>query len=269
MKKLVVYINKVDTIDDSDMVELVELDTRDVLTEYGFDGDNTPIITGSALCAMEDRNQELGVNSINTLLDAVDEWIPEPMRELDKPFLLPVETVYGIPGCGTVVTGRVERGEMKKGDAAEFVGLKSGLQTKIIGLEMFKQKLEVGRAGDQLGALVRGVKREDVKRGMVLCPPGSVLSHTQLKAQVYLMKKDEGGRHTPVVNNYSPQLFTRTANVNTSVLLPEGVEMFMPGDNKELTLTLKHDIPLEMGQRFTLRDGGKTIGYGVVNQIIQ
>jgi elongation factor Tu len=217
----------------------------------------------------KDRNPEIGVEAIKKLLDSVDEWLPDPTRELDKPFLMPVEGIFSIPGRGTVVTGRVERGEMKKGDMAEFVGLKSNIKTTITGLETFKQQLEVGQAGDQLGVLVRGVKREDVRRGMILCPPGSVVSHTQLKGQVYILKKDEGGRHTPFVNNYSPQLYTRTASVNTSMVLPEGVEMVMPGDDTELTLSLKHDIPLETGQRFTLRDGGKTIGHGVVTQILQ
>jgi elongation factor Tu len=269
VKNIVVFINKVDMIEDQEMVELVELEMREALAEFGYDGDNTPIVTGSALCAMEDRNPEIGVEAIKKLLDSVDEWIPDPMRELDKPFLMPIEGIFSIPGRGTVVTGRVERGEMKKGDAAEFVGLKSNVKTTITGLETFKQQLEVGQAGDQLGVLVRGVKREDVRRGMILCPPGSVVSHTQLKGQVYILKKEEGGRHTPFVNNYSPQLYTRTASVNTSMMLPEGVEMVMPGDDTELTLVLKHDIPLETGQRFTLRDGGKTIGHGVVTQILQ
>jgi elongation factor Tu len=218
---------------------------------------------------MEDKNPELGRNSIIELLKAVDEWIPTPVRDLDKPLLLPIEDVFSISGRGTVVTGRIERGVVKKGQDVEIVGQRAQMKTVVTGLEMFHKMLDQGQAGDQLGALVRGIKKEDIRRGMVLCQPGSVKSHTVFKAQVYILKKEEGGRHTPFITNYSPQLYTRTADVTSSIELPSGKDMVMPGDDTELTITLKSDIPLEAGQRFTLREGSKTVGTGVITSILQ
>lgn len=269
VKSVVIFINKVDMTNDSEMIDLVELEMREVLSEFGFDGDNTPVLKGSALCALEDKNPEIGRDAVLKLLEEVDNWIPTPERDYEKPFLLPVEDVFSIAGRGTVVTGRVERGTIKKGVPAEIIGLGVNIKTTITGLEMFHKNLDDGQAGDQLGALIRGVKREDIRRGMVVCHPGAITSHSQIKAQLYVLKKEEGGRHTPFVTNYAPQLFSRTANVTAIVQLPKDKELVMPGDDVELTLTLKNDIPLEKEQRFTLREGHKTVGMGVVTDIVK
>jgi elongation factor Tu len=235
----------------------------------GYDGENTPIVTGSARCALEDKDHQIGSDSIFKLLEEVDRWIPLPERDVDKSFLLPVEDVYSISGVGTVVTGRIERGIVRRGDKVDIVGLKSKLKTVIKDVQMFHKSLDEGKAGDQLGALLRGVKRDEVRRGMVVCEPGTVKSHSNFKAQVYVLEKEKGGRHTPFVSNYSPQLYTRTADICAVLTLPEGVEMIMPGDNTELTLKLREDLPIEIGQRFTLREGNRTVGTGVVTEIIE
>lgn len=269
IKHLVVYLNKADAVDDEEVLELVELEMREVLSEYGFDGDNTPIISGSALYALEDKEPEMGRETIVKLLKAVDEHIPTPDRELDKPFLLPVEDVFSIPGRGTVVTGRVERGTVKTGDEVEFVGHGAKGKTTITGIEMFHKLLDRGEAGDNLGALLRGTKREEVKRGMVLCAPGTIQPHTQFEAQVYILKKEEGGRHKPFVSNYQPQMYIRTADVSATITLPEGKDFVMPGEDASFTIKLMFDIALETGLRFTLREGSRTVGTGVVTKIIK
>ncbi|XP_032236770.1 elongation factor Tu [Nematostella vectensis] len=268
VKDIVVYVNKADMIDDPELLELVELELRELLSEYGYDGDNTPIIIGSALCALEGKNDDLGINSIKKLLEAVDSHIPTPARDLDKPFLLPIEDVFSISGRGTVVTGRIERGVIKKGDEVEFVGHGSKIKTTVTGIEMFHKILDRGEAGDNLGALVRGVKREDVKRGMVLCQPGTVKSHSKFEAQVYILKKEEGGRHKPFVTSYTPQMYVRTGDVAATITLPEGKEFVMPGEDASFTVQLLFDVPLEQGLRFTLREGSKTVGTGVVTKIL-
>ncbi|XP_064392823.1 elongation factor Tu, mitochondrial-like isoform X2 [Halichondria panicea] len=224
--KLVVFINKADVINDPEVLELVEMEMREVLEHFKYDSENTPIIIGSALCALEGKNPEMGAESIMTLLNAVDEWIPEPVRVFDKPFLMPVENTYSIPGRGTVVSGQIERGKIKKGDEVEFVGYRSKLKTIVTGLEMFRKSLDFGQAGDQLGALVRGIKRDEVRRGMVMCAPGTVTGHTKIQAQVYVLKKEEGGRHKPFVTGFQPQLFTRTADMTVTMALPEGTSNF-------------------------------------------
>ncbi|EDV22622.1 expressed hypothetical protein [Trichoplax adhaerens] len=267
VKHMVVYVNKADTIDDNEMLELVELEIRDLLQEHGYDED-TPVIIGSALCALENRNPELGVKSVEKLMEAIDAHIPIPERELDKPFLLPVEGVFSIPGRGTVVTGCLERGIIKKGSDAEFVGKKSNIKTVITGIEMFHKNLDQAQAGDNMGALVRGIKREDIKRGMVLCAADTVKSYTKAKAQLYMLSTEEGGRKTPIVTNYAPVLYTRTADVAARVELPSGKEMCMPGEDCEVTFTLQSDLPLEEKQRFTLRDGHSTVGTGIITQIL-
>ncbi|KAL9981507.1 hypothetical protein ACROYT_G010214 [Oculina patagonica] len=263
VKHLVVYLNKADIVEDEEVLELVELEMREVLSEYGYDGDNTPIITGSALCALEDKNPEMGKDSILKLLEAVDEYIPTPARDLDKPFLLPIEDVFSIAGRGTVVTGRVERGTIKSGDEVEVVGHGSKAKTIVTGIEMFHKLLDRGEAGDNLGALVRGLKREDVKRGMVLCAPGTVKSHTKFEAQVYILKREEGGRHKPFVSNYQPQMYIRTGDVAATITLPEGKDFIMPGEDATFTIKLMFDIAIEQGLRFTLREGSRTVGTGV------
>jgi len=267
--KLVVFINKIDQTDDPEMVELVEMEMRDMLSQYGYDGSNTPIIAGSALAAIEDRNPEIGKQAIVKLMNAVDSYIPTPKRELDKPFLHPVEGVHSIAGRGTVITGRIERGVVTKGMEVQIVGFGSKISTSVTGIEMFHKQLDVGEAGQNVGLLLRGLKREDVKRGMVVAAVGSIQSHKKIKAKIYALNKDEGGRHTPFVSNYCPQLFTRTADVSCFVKLPDDVSMVMPGDTVEADLTFFSDIAIENGSRFTLREGGKTVGTGIVTQVIE
>ncbi|XP_065055274.1 elongation factor Tu-like isoform X1 [Rhopilema esculentum] len=269
VKNLVVFINKADAVDDKEMLDLVELEMREILSQYGYDGDNTPVIIGSALCALEDRENEIGYNAILKLLEAIDSHIPTPTRDLDKPFLLPVEDTFSISGRGTVVSGRVERGRINKGDEVEITGHGTTLKTTVTGLEMFHKQLDNGQAGDNLGALVRGIKREDVKRGMVMCAPGSIKSYTKFDAQVYILKKEEGGRHKPFVSNYTPQLYVRTADVAAAIKLPEGVSFVMPGDDAKFSMALMHPLPIEIGTRFTLREGSRTVGTGVVTNLIE
>ena len=265
--QLVVYMNKVDQVDDDEILELVELEMRELLSYYNFDGDNIPIIKGSALAALEGRNDEIGKNSIYELMKAVDEYIPQPPRPTDKPFLMPVEDVFSISGRGTVVTGRVETGIVKVGEEVEIVGLKDTRKTVVTGVEMFRKLLDQGMAGDNIGALVRGVGREEVERGQVLCKPGSVNPHTEFSAEVYVLSKDEGGRHTPFFANYRPQFYFRTTDVTGEVILPEGTEMVMPGDNVTIGVKLIAPIAMDPGLRFAIREGGRTVGSGVVSSI--
>jgi elongation factor Tu len=264
---LVVYMNKVDQVDDPEILELVELEVRELLSSYDFPGDDIPIVKGSALAALEGRDDEIGKNSINELMKAVDEYIPQPPRPTDKPFLMPVEDVFSISGRGTVVTGRIETGIVKVGDEVEVVGLRDTQKTVVTGVEMFRKLLDQGEAGDNVGALVRGLKREDVERGQVLCKPGSVKPHTEFAAEVYVLSKDEGGRHTPFFANYRPQFYFRTTDVTGEVILPEGTEMVMPGDNVALSVKLIHPIAMDEGLRFAIREGGRTVGSGVVSKI--
>jgi len=264
---LVVYMNKVDQVDDEEILELVELEIRELLSSYGFDGDNIPIVKGSALAALEGRDDAIGKNSIYELMKAVDEHIPQPPRPTDKPFLMPVEDVFSISGRGTVVTGRVETGIVKVGEEVEIVGLKDTRKTVVTGVEMFRKLLDQGEAGDNIGALVRGVGREEVERGQVLCKPGSVKPHTDFSAEVYVLSKDEGGRHTPFFANYRPQFYFRTTDVTGEVVLPEGTEMVMPGDNVSLEVKLIAPIAMDEGLRFAIREGGRTVGSGVVSKI--
>ncbi|KAK4691662.1 elongation factor Tu, partial [Phenoliferia sp. Uapishka_3] len=271
IKKLVVYINKVDQVDDEEMLELVEMEMRDLLGTYGFDGEATPIVKGSALAALEDRDDKIGKESVLELMRQVDAWLDQPLRDLEKPFLMPVEDVFSIQGRGTVVTGRVERGTILKGAEIEIVGLGSQLKTTLTGIEMFHKELDRGEAGDNMGALLRGVKREQIKRGMVLAFPGSVKPTRKFAASCYILTKEEGGRYTPFMNNYRPQLFIRTSDVTVGLTFPEGTEnpdekMVMPGDNVTVIGDLVHDIALEVGSRFTLREGGKTVGTGIVTE---
>ncbi|XP_002159524.1 elongation factor Tu isoform X1 [Hydra vulgaris] len=270
VKNLCVFINKADMVDDKEIMDLVEMEIRELLTEYGYDGDNTPVIGGSALCALEGKKPELGVQKIQELLAAVDSHIPLPKRDLDKPFLMPVEDSFSISGRGTVITGSIERGIVKKGDELELVGHSNvPIKTVATGLEMFHKSLEQGQAGDNLGALVRGLKREDVKRGMVLCAPGTVKAYTKCKAQVYILKKEEGGRHKPFVSNYTPQMYVRTGDVAATITLDAGKEFVMPGEDASFSLTLMHPTPLEKGLRFTMREGSKTVGTGVITEVIE
>jgi len=264
---LVVYMNKVDQVDDEEILELVELEMRELLSSYGFEGDDIPFVKGSALAALEGRDDAIGRDSINALMAAVDSWIPQPPRPTDKPFLMPVEDVFSISGRGTVVTGRVETGIVKVGEEVEIVGLKDTRKTVVTGVEMFRKLLDQGEAGDNIGALVRGVKREDVERGQVLCKPGSVTPHTEFTAEVYVLSKDEGGRHTPFFANYRPQFYFRTTDVTGEVILPEGTEMVMPGDNLTLSVKLIAPIAMDPGLRFAIREGGRTVGSGVVSTI--
>src|SRR5881397_7130 len=264
---MVVYLNKVDQVDDPELLELVELEIREELSKRDFDGDNIPIITGSALAALEDTNEETGKQSILKLMAAVDEWIPQPERPLDRPFLMPIEDVFSISGRGTVVTGRVEQGIVKVGEEVEIVGIRDTQKTVVTGVEMFRKLLDQGQAGDNIGALLRGVGREDVERGQVLCKPGSIKPHTDFKAEVYVLSKDEGGRHTPFFANYRPQFYFRTTDVTGEVLLPEGTEMVMPGDNVNLGVKLIAPIAMDPGLRFAIREGGRTVGAGVVASI--
>ncbi len=264
---MVVYLNKVDQVDDPELLELVELEIREELSKRDFDGDNIPIIAGSALAALEGKNDEIGKESILKLMDAVDEWIPTPDRPLDKPFLMPIEDVFSISGRGTVVTGRVEQGVVKVGEEVEIVGIRDTQKTVVTGVEMFRKLLDQGQAGDNIGALLRGVGREDVERGQVLAKPGSITPHTDFSAEVYVLSKDEGGRHTPFFANYRPQFYFRTTDVTGEVQLPEGTEMVMPGDNVNLGVKLIAPIAMDPGLRFAIREGGRTVGAGVVANI--
>jgi elongation factor Tu len=264
---LVVYMNKVDQVDDAEILELVELEIRELLSSYGFDGDAIPVIPGSALAALEGRDDAIGKDSINKLMAAVDEFIPQPPRPTDKPFLMPVEDVFSISGRGTVVTGRIETGIIKVGEEVEIIGIKDTKKTTVTGVEMFRKLLDQGEAGDNVGALIRGVGREEVERGQVLAKPGSVTPHTEFAAEVYVLSKDEGGRHTPFFANYRPQFYFRTTDVTGEVILPEGTEMVMPGDNIALSVKLIAPIAMDEGLRFAIREGGRTVGSGVVSKI--
>jgi len=266
---IVVFLNKADKIDDKELLELVELEVRELLTKYGFPGEKTPIIHGSALKAMEGDQGPLGVPSILQLLEAVDTYIPTPQRPIDKPFLMPIEDVFTISGRGTVVTGRIERGIVKVGDEIEIVGLRPNQATIVTGVEMFRKVLDEGQAGDNVGVLLRGTKKEDVERGMVLSKPKSITPHTKFKAEIYVLAKEEGGRHTPFFNGYRPQFYFRTTDVTGSVELPAGTEMVMPGDNIQMTVTLIAPIAMEDGLRFAIREGGRTVGAGVVAKVIE
>jgi elongation factor Tu len=266
---LVVYLNKVDMVDDAELLELVELEVRELLSKYDFPGDEIPIIQGSALFALEGRNPELGHDSVLKLMDAVDAYIPQPERPVDQPFLMPVEDVFSISGRGTVATGRVERGAVKVGEEVEIVGLRPTAKTVVTGVEMFRKLLDQGQAGDNIGALLRGTKREDVERGQVLCKPGSVKPHTKFKAEAYVLTKDEGGRHTPFFTDYRPQFYFRTTDVTGVVTLPEGTEMVMPGDNVTMDVELIVPIAMEEKLRFAIREGGRTVGAGVVASITE
>ena len=265
--QLVVFMNKVDLVDDAEILELVELEIRELLSSYDFDGDNIPVIPGSAKAALDGVNEELGRGAVLKLMEAVDSYIPQPERPLDKPFLMPIEDVFSISGRGTVVTGRVETGVVKVGEEVEIVGLKDTRKTVVTGVEMFRKLLDSGQAGDNIGALIRGVGREEVERGQVLCKPGSIKPHTEFTSQVYVLSKEEGGRHTPFFANYRPQFYFRTTDVTGEVKLPEGTEMVMPGDNVELGIKLIAPIAMDPGQRFSIREGGRTVGSGVVSTI--
>jgi len=265
--QLVVFMNKVDLVDDAEILELVELEIRELLSSYDFDGDNIPVIQGSAVCALNGTKPEIGHDAVLKLMQAVDEFIPQPERPLDKPFLMPIEDVFSISGRGTVVTGRVETGVVKVGEEVEIVGLKDTRKTVVTGVEMFRKLLDQGQAGDNIGALIRGVGREEVERGQVLCKPGSIKPHTDFSSEVYVLSKEEGGRHTPFFANYRPQFYFRTTDVTGTVELPEGTEMVMPGDNIQLGVKLIAPIAMEEGLRFSIREGGRTVGAGVVSSI--
>jgi len=266
---MVVYLNKADMVDDEELLELVELEIRELLSSYDFPGDEIPIIKGSALKALEGEKSELGEDSITRLMEAVDSYIPQPERAVDRPFLMPVEDVFSISGRGTVATGRVERGIIKVGEEIEIVGIKKTAKTTVTGVEMFRKLLDEGRAGDNIGALLRGVKREDIERGQVLAKPGSITPHTKFKAEAYVLTKEEGGRHTPFFNGYRPQFYFRTTDVTGIAELPAGVEMVMPGDNVAMTINLITPIAMDEGLRFAIREGGRTVGAGVVASIIE
>jgi elongation factor Tu len=266
---IVVYLNKVDMVDDPELLELVELELRELLSKYNFPGEEIPIVRGSALFALEGRNPELGHDSVLKLMDAVDSYIPQPERPVDQPFLMPVEDVFSISGRGTVATGRVERGAIKVGEEVEIIGLRPTAKTTVTGVEMFRKLLDQGQAGDNIGALLRGTKREEVERGQVLCKPGSVKPHTRFKAEAYILTKDEGGRHTPFFTNYRPQFYFRTTDVTGVVTLPEGTEMVMPGDNITMDVELIAPIAMEEKLRFAIREGGRTVGAGVVSAITE
>jgi elongation factor Tu len=266
---MVVYMNKVDQVDDEELLELVEMEIRELLTSYDYPGDDIPIIRGSALHAMNGTQPEIGENSIKALMAAVDEYIPTPARAVDQPFLMPIEDVFSISGRGTVVTGRIERGVINVGDSIEIVGIKDTKTTTCTGVEMFRKLLDRGEAGDNVGVLLRGIDREGVERGQVLCKPKSVLPHTKFEAEAYILTKEEGGRHTPFFANYRPQFYFRTTDVTGTVMLPEGTEMVMPGDNLKFTVELIAPIAMEDGLRFAIREGGRTVGAGVVSKIIE
>ena len=273
VQHIVVFVNKVDMMDDPEMLELVEMEMRELLSQYGFDGDNVPIVMGSALCALEDKRPEIGEQAVLKLLDAVDEYIPTPQRDLEKPFLLPVEDIFSISGRGTVVTGRVERGNLKKGEEVEIVGHNTTpLKTTVTGIEMFRKELDQAMAGDNAGILLRGIRRDQLKRGMVLAKPGSVKAHTKFLASLYILSKEEGGRHSEFGENYRPQMFVRTADVTVVLKFPAEAEdhsmQVMPGDNVEMECELIHPTPLEVGQRFNIREGGRTVGTGLITRIL-
>jgi elongation factor Tu len=267
---LVVYLNKVDQVDDPELLELVELEVRELLSQYEFPGDDIPVIKGSALFALEGKDEaDLGKKSVLELMDAVDTYIPQPQRAMDRPFLMPIEDVFSISGRGTVVTGRIERGIVNVGDEIEIVGIKPTQKTVCTGVEMFRKLLDRGEPGDNVGVLLRGVKREEVERGQVLCKPGSITPHTKFSAETYVLTKEEGGRHTPFFSNYRPQFFFRTTDVTGTIGLPEGTEMVMPGDNVTMQVELIHPVALEQGSRFAIREGGRTVGAGVVANIVE
>ena len=266
---IVVYMNKADMVDDAELLELVEMEVRDLLSSYDFPGDDVPIVTGSALKALEGEDSEIGTQSIDKLIAVMDEYFPEPERDTDKPFLMPIEDVFSISGRGTVVTGRIERGIVRVGEEIEIVGIKDTEKTTCTGVEMFRKLLDQGQAGDNVGVLLRGTKREDVDRGQVLSAPGTINPHTKFEAEIYILSKDEGGRHTPFFNGYRPQFYFRTTDVTGSVELPAGVEMVMPGDNIKTVVTLIVPIAMEEGLRFAIREGGRTVGAGVVSKIIE
>ncbi|MEX1081292.1 MAG: elongation factor Tu, partial [Halofilum sp. (in: g-proteobacteria)] len=266
---IVVYLNKADMVDDAELLELVEMEVRELLSSYEYDGDNAPVVTGSALKALEGDQSEIGVPSIIRLMEAMDDFIPVPERAVDQPFLMPVEDVFSISGRGTVATGRVERGVVKTGEEIEIVGLHDTQKTTVTGVEMFRKLLDQGEAGDNVGLLLRGVKRDDIERGQVICKPKSITPHTRFEGEVYVLSKEEGGRHTPFFPGYRPQFYFRTTDVTGSVDLPEGTEMVMPGDNVSITVTLIAPIAMEEGVRFAIREGGRTVGAGVVSKIIE
>ena len=265
---IVVFLNKVDMVDDAELLELVEMEVRELLTKYDFPGDDTPIIKGSALKALEGDSSDIGEGAMKQLADAVDSFIPEPARPVDQSFLMPIEDVFSISGRGTVVTGRIERGIVKVNEEVEIVGIRDTQKTTCTGIEMFRKLLDEGRAGDNAGVLLRGTKKEDVERGQVLCKPGTITPHTKFEAEVYILTKEEGGRHTPFFKNYRPQFYFRTTDVTGSVTLPDGTEMVMPGDNIKLTVELIAPIAMEEGLRFAIREGGRTVGAGVVSKVL-
>jgi elongation factor Tu len=266
---IIVFLNKCDMVDDAELLELVEMEVRELLSKYEFPGDDTPIIKGSAKLALEGDKGELGEGAIMKLAEALDTYIPEPQRAVDGAFLMPIEDVFSISGRGTVVTGRIERGIVKVGEEIEIVGIKPTVKTTCTGVEMFRKLLDQGQAGDNVGILLRGTKREEVERGQVLAKPGSITPHTKFEAEVYVLSKDEGGRHTPFFNNYRPQFYFRTTDVTGSVELPSGTEMVMPGDNVKITVALIAPIAMEQGLRFAIREGGRTVGAGVVAKVIE
>ena len=267
--KIVVFLNKADQVDDAELQELVEMEIRELLDEYDFPGDDTPIITGSALKALEGDTSEIGVDAVTKLVEALDSFVPEPEREVDKPFLMPVEDVFTISGRGTVVTGRIEQGIVKTGDPLEIVGISDTTTTTCTGVEMFRKSLDEGRAGENCGVLLRGIERDAVERGHVLSAPGSINPHTEFEAEIYVLSKEEGGRHTPFFSNYRPQFYFRTTDVTGACVLPDGVEMVMPGDNIKMTVTLIAPIAMDEGLKFAIREGGRTVGAGVVAKIIK
>jgi elongation factor Tu len=266
---LVVFMNKIDQVDDAELADLVEMEVRELLSSYGFPGDDIPVIRGSALCALEDREPQWGREAILKLMEAVDAYIPQPEREIDKPFLMPIEDVFSISGRGTVVTGRVERGIVKVGEELEIVGIRDTQKTVCTGVEMFRKLLDQGQAGDNVGALLRGTKREDVERGQVLAKPGTIQPHTSFEAEAYILTKEEGGRHTPFFTKYRPQFYFRTTDVTGTVELPAGVEMVMPGDNVRVVVELIAPVAMDEGLRFAIREGGRTVGAGVVSKIVK
>jgi elongation factor Tu len=266
---IVVFMNKADMVDDAELLELVEMEVRELLDLYDFPGDDTPIIIGSALKALEGDASDIGMPAVQKLVETLDEYIPDPVRDIEKPFLLPIEDVFSISGRGTVVTGRVERGIVKVGDEMEIIGLKDTVKTVCTGVEMFRKLLDEGRAGENVGVLLRGTKREDVERGQVLAKPGSITPHTKFEGEVYVLSKEEGGRHTPFFKGYRPQFYFRTTDVTGAVELPEGVEMVMPGDNLKFLVTLIAPIAMDEGLRFAIREGGRTVGAGVVSKILE
>ena len=266
---IVVFLNKADMVDDAELLELVEMEVRELLSKYDFPGDDTPIIAGSARLALEGDQSDIGVPAVIKLVEALDSWIPTPERDIDKPFLMPVEDVFSISGRGTVVTGRIERGVIKVGEEIEIVGIRDTVKTTVTGVEMFRKLLDQGQAGDNAGLLLRGTKRDDVERGQVLCKPGSIKPHTQFDAEVYVLSKDEGGRHTPFFKGYRPQFYFRTTDITGACELPEGVEMVMPGDNVKMVVTLINPVAMDEGLRFAIREGGRTVGAGVVSKILK